>query len=79
MQSKSLGRVVPVHRGDYSADSAYQALDIVTYDGSDYIATGTSSGISPRNANYWRLYVKRAANYPEYGYAQHRGFEVTKH
>ncbi len=50
MKKINLGRVLPVFRGEYSATDIYTKLDIVSYNGSSYVAKQTVTGITPTDA-----------------------------
>lgn len=60
----SAGRVLLMPRGDYDNTATYEMLDIVSYNGSSYIAKGTTTGNLPTNTTYWQLsaYGGSAAN-----------------
>lgn len=44
-----------INRGAYSAGTPYVKGDVVTYNGSSYIAKGATTGNLPTNATYWDL------------------------
>lgn len=46
--------VVP--KGAYNANTTYEVLDLVTYNGSSYIALKSTKGNVPTNATYWQLH-----------------------
>lgn len=60
----SAGRVLLIPRGDYDSNTTYEMLDIVSYNGSSYIAKGTTTGNLPTNTTYWQLsaYGGQASN-----------------
>ena len=60
----SAGRVLLMPKGEYNAATTYQLLDIVSYNGSSYIAKGETTGNLPTNTTYWQLsaYGGDAAN-----------------
>ena len=60
----SAGRVLLMPKGAYDASTTYELLDIVSYNGSSYIAKGTTTGNLPTNTTYWQLsaYGGNAAN-----------------
>lgn len=60
----SAGRVLLIPRGDYDPTATYEMLDIVSYNGSSYIAKGTTTGNLPTNTTYWQLsaYGGQASN-----------------
>ena len=60
----SAGRVLLMPKGDYDPNTTYEMLDIVSYNGSSYIAKGTTTGNLPTNTTYWQLsaYGGQASN-----------------
>jgi len=60
----SAGRVLLMPKGDYDSTATYEMLDIVSYNGSSYIAKSTTTGNLPTNTTYWQLsaYGGQAAN-----------------
>lgn len=64
--SVELGRVIFKRKGDYSNVTTYKKLDIVKYQGRDFIATQDTTGNTPPNTNtsnvYWQL-VSGAGSY----------------
>ena len=59
MATINLGRVKPVFRGAYNASTAYVIDDIVTYQGSAYIAiTATTGNLPTVTANWTKLAAK---------------------
>lgn len=55
----SAGRVLLMPKGDYDPTVTYELLDIVSYNGSSYIAKGTTTGNLPTNTTYWQLSAYR--------------------
>ena len=63
MATTNLGRVVPLHKGDYSPDAEYELNDIVFFDDDD--AGGTywhysdekTVGRAPTDPDVWKLIV----------------------
>ena len=53
MATINLGRVKPVFRGAYNASTAYVIDDIVTYQGSTYIAITATTGNLPTVTSNW--------------------------
>lgn len=51
----SAGRVLLMPKGEYNAIATYTLLDIVSYQGSSYIAKGTTTGNLPTDTTYWQL------------------------
>lgn len=51
----NLGRVVPLHRGDYDAATAYELNDIVNYQGAGYWHRGqtATTGVAPTDGTVW--------------------------
>lgn len=49
-----LGRVGLVLKGEYSASTQYEHLDVVTHNGSAYAAKQATKGNAPPNATYWQ-------------------------
>lgn len=59
MAKQILGKVLPVAKGEYSSSTQYEILDIVTYNGSSYIAKTSVRGQVPTNTTYWQLLAKQ--------------------
>ena len=55
MATVNLGRVGLVLKGEYDASTKYEKLDVVTYQGSSYIAKQTTTGNAPTNESFWQL------------------------
>lgn len=51
-----LGKVMVVPKGAYNANTTYEILDLVTYNGSSYIALKNTKGNVPTNTTYWQLH-----------------------
>lgn len=51
----SAGRVLIKPEGDYSPLKTYKMLDLVSYNGSSYIAKKTTTGNLPTDTEYWQL------------------------
>ena len=51
-----LGKVMVVPKGAYNANTTYEILDLVTYNGSSYIALKSTKGNVPTNTTYWQLH-----------------------
>jgi hypothetical protein len=60
----SAGRVLIIPKGAYNPATTYEMLDLVSYNGSSYIAKTTTTGNLPTDTNYWQLsaYGGQAAN-----------------
>lgn len=54
--TKNLGIVSPVPKGVWDANTVYQKLNIVSYNGSSYMAKQSSKAIEPGKSNNWELY-----------------------
>ncbi len=53
--SKVLGVVAMEPKGEYSSSTYYEKLNVVTYEGSSYVAIKASNGVEPNNTEYWQL------------------------
>lgn len=51
----SAGRVLIMPKGAYDATETYSMLDLVSYNGSSYIAKKSTTGNLPTNTTYWQL------------------------
>lgn len=49
----NLGRVVPIFKGDYNANTTYNFLDVVYYDNSSFVALDTTTGNLPTDTEHW--------------------------
>ena len=47
MPMQNLGKVSIVPKGNYSADTQYGRLDLVTYNGNAYLAKVSVEGVAP--------------------------------
>lgn len=54
-----LGRVLIVMKGEYNNIEEYEKLDVVTYEGSSYIAKKDTVGNLPTNTEFWDLLAKK--------------------
>lgn len=52
--SQVLGVVAMEPKGEYSASAYYEKLNVVTYEGSSYMAKKASNNVSPTNTEYWQ-------------------------
>lgn len=60
MPNTVLGRVKPIPKGEWSNSTAYTELDIVSHDGSSYIALqDVPSGTALSNTSYWECIVEK--------------------
>ena len=50
------GRILIMPKGTYDASVTYEMLDLVSYNGTSWLAKKTVVGIEPRDANaeYWQ-------------------------
>ena len=50
------GRILIIPKGDYDANASYTMLDLVSYNGSSWLARKDATGIEPSEANseYWQ-------------------------
>lgn len=58
-QQTNIGKVSLTPRGAYSQSATYEALDIVTYNGSSYIVLQSATGITPPNDTYYQLIASK--------------------
>ena len=59
--SLNLGHVLPMPKGEYKQDTAYNYLDIVTASEATYICCnrqGASSGVALTDSGYWQFLCK---------------------
>lgn len=61
-QYANIGKVVPLHRGEYDAETAYRVNDLVSYQRGTYWhqATAATTGILPTDETTWVLVVPPA-------------------
>lgn len=52
-QTVNLGRIAMEYKGEYDNETTYENMDIVSYNGSSYIASQTTKGNLPTNTTYW--------------------------
>ena len=52
----SAGRILIIPKGDYKAETQYEMLDLVSHNGTSWLAKKTVKGIEPSKANseYWQ-------------------------
>lgn len=63
MPSKNLGRVSIVPKGTWNANTVYNRLDAVVYDGSSWIAKKQNTGQMPGgSSDIWQLLAERGAD-----------------
>lgn len=74
IETIQLGKILITHKGAWSSAVAYEALDVVSYIGSSYLAlTAPPIGTLVTNATYWRPLSKSA-----YQYAVEAGYTGTE-
>lgn len=74
IETIQLGKILITHKGAWSSAVAYEALDVVSYIGSSYLAlTAPPMGTLVTNATYWRPLSKSA-----YQYAVEAGYTGTE-
>lgn len=49
------GRVLIIPRGEYDPTYTYEMLDMVSFNGSSYIAKGSTTNNPPTNTTYWQV------------------------
>lgn len=60
MASTITAKIAPLPRGDYSSSATYDKLDIVSYNGSSYMAIkAVPTGTVPTNTTYWQLLAEK--------------------
>lgn len=53
-------KIAPLPRGEYSSSATYVKLDVVSYNGSSYMAIkAVPTGTVPTNTTYWQLLVEQ--------------------
>lgn len=53
-------KIAPLPRGDYSSSATYAKLDVVSYNGSSYMAIkAVPTGTVPTNTTYWQLFAEK--------------------
>ena len=61
MPTVNLGRIKPIQRGAYAAGTSYLPLDIVTYNGQQYICKAAGTGNLPSNTSFFDAIVDVSA------------------
>lgn len=60
MATSIQAKIAPLPRGDYSSSATYAKLDVVSYNGSSYMAIKTvPTGTVPTNTTYWQLLAEK--------------------
>lgn len=74
------GKVFFRPKDSYSAESTYEILDFVTYQGSSYVAKKTTVGNPPTDSEYWQLLASGAegGGGASYGVSDTDGATATK-
>ena len=55
MSSYTIGQIGLNFRGDYIPGTTYSKLDVVTYNGSSYVAIAASTNVTPDTSTHWKL------------------------
>lgn len=67
MPTVNLGRIRPIHRGEYSGATAYKPLDLVNYNSAVYLCTDNTTGVPPTNPAFWAsLFDPNSAIAPDF-------------
>ena len=53
--TKILGTVAMEPKGEYDSSAYYEKLNVVTYEGSSYVATQPSNNVLPTDTDYWQF------------------------
>jgi beta-glucanase (GH16 family) len=61
MSTINIGKVKITPKGDYNNATQYEVLDVVTYNGSGYIAKSSTVGNVPTDTNFWQLLASKGA------------------
>lgn len=62
MAQLTIGRILPIFKGDWSSATTYSKLDIVYYNGSSYVAKTSSTGQAPiLPSDYWMLVASKGS------------------
>ena len=59
MARQTLGKVMMLLKSEYDSNTQYEILDVVTYNGSSYVAKQSTQGNLPTNTNYWLLLAEK--------------------
>ena len=62
MITKVIGKVSPTPKGQYNSSTQYERLDIVTYQGSSYMAKQNTKGNVPTNTTYWAILAEKGSS-----------------
>ena len=59
----NVGKVLLSYKGEWSEETAYAALDCVTYEGSTYACKKDApAGTAPTNTEYWFVMAQKGAD-----------------
>ena len=58
-QTYNLGKVSLTPRGSYDSSHTYEALDVLSYNGSGYIVLQSCTGVTPPNDTYYQLIASK--------------------
>lgn len=62
MANYELGKIGLTPKGEYNSASSYEALDVVSLDGSSYIALDSCTNIAPTDTAHWMLLAQGTAS-----------------
>ena len=61
-----LGKVTVTPKGEYQTDTEYKRLDIVTFEGSSYIAKADNTNVPVTNSDTWLKLVEKPIKGTDY-------------
>lgn len=53
----NMGRIVMLPKGEWDSTIKYEFLDVITYQGSTWLAKTSNQGVSPTEGDTWQLMV----------------------
>lgn len=59
--NQDLGKVAYKSKGTYSSSTQYEINDVVTYEGSSYVALQNTTNHVPTNTTYWQLIAEKGS------------------
>lgn len=62
MATYNIGKIGMTPKGTYNASTAYEKLDVVSYNGSSYVALDNCTGIAPTNTSKWMILAQGNAS-----------------
>ena len=60
---RTCGIVAMTPKGEYDSSAYYERLNVVTYNGSSYVAIQNTHGNLPTNTTYWQLLAHSGVAY----------------